>query len=182
MSVPFHSGKITNNLFLIRSNVGQYKENLRNIIKSISKKGKTCYVCINRKYIDVVNELKNININIKKFTFIDILSSHYTPHIHRKNCKFLSSPELTILKNEIVKTTKHSYKNILFDSFSKLLTYHDKLSLLKFTNELIYETENVTKFFFMSKENGFLSKEIETLTKDIEMFADNTIPLKENNK
>ena len=161
----------------------QYEEKLEELVKSVEKNNaKICYVCLSKPYEDVVEALKRLKMNIGKFFFIDVLSSHYKTHKSAENCIFVKEEgsKLDSIKNAISRAI--SEKNcgmIIFDTISSLLVYEQTHDILKFTHELTTEEkqQNINKVFIILKEQGNLKGYSEGLINDLKMFANKSIEI-----
>ena len=67
-----------NKTILVVLDEKQYEDKIIEIVRSLGKVDKKiCYLCLNKTYKDMIEDLKNQNIDVKKFFFIDVLSSYY---------------------------------------------------------------------------------------------------------
>lgn len=157
----------------------QYEKELENIIKSLEKtRSKICYVCLNKPYEDVLENLKKMGIKTEKFFFIDVLSSHYFSKKSTDKCIYVSAPSaLDEIHESIRKMMKKSCCAVLFDTISTLLIYHRPDSIVRFTNNLFYKKErNKHKIIHILVYVGhILKKEREELIEDLEMFVEKTL-------
>ncbi len=167
------------NFLLIVLTEEQYVKQLYNIVESINQtKNKVCYVCLSKTYGDVLEDLKKNSIDTKSFIFIDVLSSHYEKQPPRKNCIFLDSPDTNLIKSAIEKAIEKEACNVLlFDTLSKMLTYQESFSVLKFAHSMTMgeKQENVKKVFLVLKKEAAVEQENASLISDLKMFADKTI-------
>jgi hypothetical protein len=171
-----------NKFLLVLLKENQYTTELNKIIKLIKKTHtRIGYVCLNKPYRDAVNDLKDKNININSFFFIDTLSSHYAEPEPAKNCIFLKEPVKLIDIKKAIKeaVSKHKCSVIIFDTVSTLLIYESTFSIMKFTNELVVgeEIENASKVYIVLKESEAAKEDVDRLTNDLSMIADKTIDL-----
>jgi len=168
--------EMTENEFLLMLiNEEQYIEQLEKIVKAVEKSHtKICYVCLNKPYQDITNELKARKIDTSRFIFIDVLSSHYKKQEPCENCIFLQSPaNLDELKDAI----KVGCNAIIMDTVSTLLVYQDASSIISFTHKLLTDgNKGVKKIFIVLKEDP-LSEESRMLVDDLNMFADKKIEI-----
>ena len=175
--------EITKNRFLLLlMDEEEYDRKLGKIIKSLEKtKTNICYVCFSVPYQHVVERLKEKGTDIKRFFFIDVLSSHYSKPKPQKNCIFISEPkDLDKIRKAILKTViQKNCSIIIFDTISSLLVYQESYSILKFTHNLIIskEQENTKKIFIVLKDKT-LKEEGEMLIKDLSLFADKLLKIK----
>ena len=159
----------------------QYFQELVKIVKRVDKEHeKICYVCLSKTCNDVIDELKTINLNINKFFFIDVLSSHYKKPKPIKNCIFLEAPsDLTAIRVAVTNAiNKENCSVIIFDTISALLIYQEVFYIVKLTNDLktekIHETSNTV--FIVLKSQDKILRDLNTgMVKDLSMFADKTI-------
>ncbi|MFH1249212.1 MAG: hypothetical protein V1660_03600 [archaeon] len=157
-----------------------YLKKLRDMIKFVKKtKCKICFVCLSRPYKDVANNFKEEGIDIKRFFFIDTLSSYYGEHAKEKNCLFLPSPVNLASVNYALKEVlaKEKCKIIFFDTVSSLLIYQENSEIIKFTHNLVSEQQDTKKVFIVLKRNSIPEADIKILRADLEMFADKTIDI-----
>jgi hypothetical protein len=136
-------------------------------------------VCLDRPCNYVKEELKAEHINLEKFFFIDLLSSHYYHMDNQNNCIFLEEPFDISKIEEAVTNAQNSKKcqTFVFDSVSSLLARESAFLIVKFTHNLANTKlrGDARKIFIIQKEAGELSKDINGLAKDLSMFADETI-------
>src|SRR3989338_5333618 len=94
-----------NKFVMVLLNEEQYNHKLAEIIKGVDiNHTGICYVCFSKPYKDVIEYLKGIGVNVEKFFFIDVLSSHYTKQKKVDNCIFIEeSDRLTALRDAISK-------------------------------------------------------------------------------
>jgi archaellum biogenesis ATPase FlaH len=160
----------------------QYKQKLINIVKNVEKNHtKICYVCLSRPYTDIMEHLKDIGLDVNKFFFIDVLSSHYKKPKEVHNCIFIEGPSKLIAIHVAIKRaiTEKNCSVVIFDTISSLLMYEQTHDIVKFTHELTIEEkhQDVNKIFIILKENSVLREYNKNLVEDIGMFVDKTIDL-----
>lgn len=161
----------------------QYTKALYEIIRSIEKiSSKICYVCFNKLYKEVSDEIKDRKMNIKKFFFIDTMSSVYEKHKSTPNCIFISAPtDFESLKDAITRAIEKEHCDMLiFDTISTLLMYEQSYPIIRFTHELT-SRKNIGKFYLVLKIDHLMKEEIERITNDIMMFADREVKLDSEN-
>jgi len=171
---------LENNFLLILLNENQYPNGMYDIVRSFEKtKNKICYVCLGKKYKDVLQEFKKNGIDAKQFVFIDTLSSHYGLPSPETNCVYLYAPhDLELIKHTInTIIERENCSIILIDTVSNLLSYREKFPILKFINSFSGECDNkrIKKLFIALKDGIILEKENLELIKDIMLFADKVI-------
>jgi archaellum biogenesis ATPase FlaH len=171
-----------NKFVLVLLTEKQYENKLADIVRNVEKKHtKICYVCLSKPYTDVIDYLKDIGLDINKFFFIDVLTSHYKKPKEVDNCIFIEEPtKLIAIEVAINKAvTEKNCSIIVFDTISSLLMYEQSHDIVKFTHELTIEKkhQDINKLFIILKENNLLSKYYESFVKDIEMFSDKKIDL-----
>jgi hypothetical protein len=182
MSTDLFEEIVRNKFLLILLKEEEYLQKLENIIKSIEKtKTKICYVCLNKPYTDVVEDLRDKGINTTDFFFIDVLTSHYKEPEPVENCTFVPAPtDLTAIRVAIKKAVEEKKHGvILFDTISTLLVYQKTFSIVKFTHHLLTDDshEDVKKLFIALKGDDVPIEDSQRLIKDLTMFADKTLDL-----
>ncbi|MCK5281901.1 MAG: hypothetical protein KAK00_00695 [Nanoarchaeota archaeon] len=173
---------VKNQFLLILLHEEEYLKQLEEIVKSLEKTNKKiCYVCLSKPYTDILEMLKDKEINTDKFFFIDVLSSHYKAPAPANNCIFVPAPTaLEYIKVAIAKAVNEmDCGAVIFDTISTLLIYEECSSIVRFTHELSLEKnqENVKKLFIVLKDGTIPKVDNEELLKDLSMFADKTIDL-----
>jgi archaellum biogenesis ATPase FlaH len=176
-----------NKFVLIMLTEKQYEERLMEIVKKVEKNHtKICYVCLSKPYTDVIEYIKKINLDISKFFFIDVLTSHYKKPKAVKNCIFVEDPNKLIAIHVAINKaiTEKNCSVVIFDTISSLLMYEQTHDIVKFTHQLTIEKkhQDVNKVFIILKDNSLLGKYYEPLVRDVEMFVDKTIDFGKNNK
>lgn len=169
-----------NQLWLIHLSEAIYSLEMKELLKYFEKNSeKIGYVCLNKLYTDVIQDLKDYGIDPSKFCFIDVLSSHYETPESAEHCIFLKEPnDIEEMKKAISQLVKKRGCNVLlFDTISKLLIYQQKYKILQFVNELSNAHSEVKKLFISLKEEGIIGEENDKLLNDLSMFADKTILL-----
>lgn len=180
-------GVSENKFVMVLLNEQQYNQKLGDLIKNIEKNhAKICYVSLSKPYATIIEYLKENNLDVDKFFFIDVLSSHYQKQKPAENCIFIEGPDKLIsIQTAISKAiaTKNC-SAIIFDTVSSLLMYEQIHDIIRFTHQLTIEKkqQDVNKIYIVLKENANLASYYETLIKDIDMFTDKTIDLKNNSK
>ncbi len=160
---------------------GKYIDKIIEISKAIKNTEKICYVCMSRPYSDISENLKKRRANIKKFYFIDTLSSHYGKKKPSENCAFVDSPtNISGIKAAISKASKEKKcSSIIFDTISAMLIYQDTSKIVRFTHDFLSESEERSRILYLViKHDSVPNEENEKLVNDLSMFADKTIKIK----
>ena len=120
-----------------------YKEaNLQILNFLVNKQNATgSYITVNRPYANVVETLKERNIDSNKIHFIDCITKTAggkLPNV--KNCEFVSSPEhlteLSIALHNYITSSDEKNRFLHIDSLSTLCVHNDSESILKFVHYL----------------------------------------------
>ena len=167
-------------LWLIHLPESIYSLELKELLKYFDKKyEKIGYVCFNKLYADVVQDLEEVGIDTSNFSFIDVLSSHYHDPESAEHCIFINEPhDIEGIKSAIDQLViKGGCKVLLVDTISKLLIYQQSHQILQFVNEVAYKHDNIKKLFISIDEEGIIGDENKKLFTDLSMFADKTILL-----
>lgn len=145
-------------------------ENIKEAEKQIEK---ICYVTLNKPYHNLVETFKKNSINLKKFLFIDAITSTVIKPKPADNCLFISSPSaLTELNITIDETAKHSPNLLIFDSLSALLVYQKGPTAIKF----VHSIANGLRIHKVKAIFTILKGDVDSvLMKDLGMFADKVI-------
>ena len=170
-----------NKLLLLILKENQYLAHLSKVIKSVNNsQSNICYACLNRPYKDLIEDIKKEDINLNRFFFIDILSSHYTKPSPVKNCIFIEEPiKLVNIQSAITELVNKKKCNIIImDTIATLLDFESAFSITKFAHNLTIEKKDKNKIFIVLDENGFTREESKGLTKDLGMFADRVVEVK----
>ena len=170
-----------NKLLLLILKESQYFVHLSKVIKSVNNsQSNICYACLNRPYKDLIEDIKKEDINLNRFFFIDILSSHYTKPSPVKNCIFIKEPiKLVNIQSAITDLVNKKKCNIIImDTIATLLDFESAFSITKFAHNLTIEKKDKNKIFIVLDENGFTREESKGLTKDLGMFADRVVEVK----
>lgn len=152
------------------------------IITELEKKHDSiCYVCTNNLYHDIKNQLHKEGLDISKFYFIDILSSHYKEKVGASDCKFVSAPSETgELENAIFSSVnKMNCSLMVFDSISELLMYDNAFNLVKMTNNIVLKADKLKQICLIVQKDGITHEDNKLLLKDLLLFADSLIDLKQ---
>ncbi|MBU4246391.1 MAG: hypothetical protein ABIF85_01540 [Nanoarchaeota archaeon] len=152
------------------------------VTKSLKNKdSKICYVCLSRTFDDVCGDFEKKGMDLKRFYFIDVLSSHYGKKKNEKNCLFLDSPtNIQEIKRTILTVLKEKKCNtLILDTISAMLVYHDARNIEQFTNDILLEEQNKEKIIYMAFKHNLctLPHENEMLINDLNMFADKMIDI-----
>lgn len=172
----------SNNFLLILMDEKGYADKMAELVRSVhGKGGRICYICLSKPYADVLEELKERGFQSDDFVFIDVLTSHYGPPPHAKNCIFISSPrDLSEIKDAIVDAVeKGGCTAVVFDTISTLLIYEQNHSIVRFANSIISEKKQETskKLFIVLKEERHSDEDILSLAGDLELLADKRIDM-----
>ena len=170
-----------NKFVLVLLDSMQYEQKLGEVVKKTGKdSAKICYVCLSRPYHDAIDYLKEMELDIHKFFFIDVLTSHYKKPDGVENCIFLEDPKIHAIQAAITKAiAQQKCTVVIFDTISSLLMYEQSDEIIKFTHDLTIEKkhQDVNKVFIVLKENNALSPFQDSFVKDVEMFTDKTISI-----
>jgi hypothetical protein len=159
-----------------------YVQNFDEILNPLVKNGtKICYICLNKPYKNVFDELLLKGTDTSNFFFLDVLTSHYEKPISTKNCIFIDSPlnleELEVMVSETVKAKNCDF--IVFDTISTLLVYHQPFALIKFAHRMTNETPvGCTNKLFIVLREDVADRSDGDFEKDLEMFADKKLEFK----
>lgn len=135
-----------NLILLILVPKDNYKEHLLNTASTMSKIfDKTMFLLVSKPYSTIKKEMEDNKIDIKKFYFIDTLTSTVKEPAKESICSFVSSPsDLTdIGVNFSQKCTICSAA--LIDSISTMLIYNDPNNVTKFVHTLITKARTLNK-------------------------------------
>lgn len=170
-----------NKFVMVLLNEQQYFQELVKIVKRVDEDHKKiCYVCLSKTVDDVIDEISRINLNVSKFFFIDVLSSHYKRPKPQKNCMFLDAPSnLTAIKVAVTKAVKkEGCSVVIFDTISALLVYQEVFRIMKMTHDLMTEKINEksnTVFIVLKSQEKVLQDMDKGLIGDLSMLADKTV-------
>lgn len=136
-----------------------YSRKMSEVVKKLKNK-RICYVSTNTGYDTLSAAFKKSGVKKDNYMVIDcITSSIITTPEKRENCVYLSSPNaLTELSLALNVSSKFDF--VILDSLSTLMFYHDKETLLKFSNSLINRirrapnTTLILVMFSKDKEKG----------------------------
>lgn len=154
----------------------KYTAELNNIIRAADASSqKICYVCLNKPYNSIMNNLKTIGLSESKYFFIDVLTSAVKTSEPLDNCEFVQSPSaLTDISLAFSKAIQEKgCDNILFDTISTLTIYQDIGEIIKFSQNMMTKARvsNVKSVYITLKEDS------EELVKDLTMFVDEVVEL-----
>jgi len=160
----------------------QYENKLTQVVKDVSKiHKKICYACLSKPYKDVIENLKNMDLDLAKFFFIDVYSSHYEKQGAVDNCIFLKEPgNLVAIEVAIDKAiTQKNCSAVIFDTISSLLMYEQTHDIIRFTHNLTIEErhKDLNKVFIILKGDPIVTKYNDSLIDDVQMFTDKSIEL-----
>ncbi|MBN2331157.1 MAG: hypothetical protein JXC85_05060 [Candidatus Aenigmarchaeota archaeon] len=162
-------------------------DRVEEIVKSIDKTNNICYICLSRPYEDIYSDMKNRDIDLSRFHFLDVLSSHYIEMQSNENCTFINSPaNLPVIRSEISKAIRDKKcRVVVFDSITAMLEYQGTSKIVRFTHDLLSGERQENKILYLVLKHGIIPvEENEKLVKDLVMFADMAIDLNSaaNNK
>jgi len=165
-------------VFLISEHT--YPRNILDIAAAAERKHtKICYVCLSTTCDDVLAWMRPAGIDMKKFYFIDTMSSYYGEKVPDEKCFFVSSPSsLEEIKEALsLAIREKGCEVIMFDAISTLLEYKDIFSILKFTHALMTENKcsHAKKLYIVMKGDSIPEEENRRLVAELGMFADNVI-------
>ena len=163
----------TNNIVLLITSKEKYNESLKNIHSEISKFNIVGYITLNKPFMSIIQDLKNLNIDDSKFFFLDgITATVQTPPVVG-NAVFVSSPnDLTDMSLGISSLyNEHGADMVFFNTISTIIVYQDIGSVIKFAHNIITKSRVLNKkiVLFALKEDS------ESLIKDLNMFVDKII-------
>ena len=162
-----------NRLTLLLLNEKTYLKKLAALVKEAEHdENQICYVCLNKPYEYVVEDMQTIGMRPEKFFFLDVMSSHYGTPEPRKGCVFLLNDyNLDDIHSEVSDAVSRKGCNtVVFDDVTKMLNYHQAFSILHFTNRLVSDkkTVNAKKLFIIFTDDD----PVKSLVDDLTMLAD----------
>jgi len=154
----------------------RYVQEINNVIRAVyTTSNRICYVCLNKPYQSIINNLKASGLPTEKYFFIDVLTSTVKTPEAVDNCEFVESPSaITDLGMAFTKAIQEKgCDNALFDTISTLAIYHDIGEIIKFTQNLMTKARvhNIKSVYIALKEDS------EELVKDLTMFVDGVVEL-----
>ncbi|KYK27359.1 hypothetical protein AYK26_03815 [Euryarchaeota archaeon SM23-78] len=154
----------------------QYTNKLIEVVKAVDVvSNKVCYVCLNKPYNSIIDNLKANNLDLDKYFFIDVLTSTVKTPEPTDNCEFVQSPSaLTDISLAFTKAVQEmNCNNVLFDAISTLTIYQDIGEIIKFTQNLMTKARvsGVKSVYIALKEDS------DELVKDLTMFVDGVVEL-----
>lgn len=151
----------------------EYTKNIHYLAEYLSNKyPRILYVSLNELYSNLVLSLKDSKVDVKKFYFIDAITTSAETNVQKKdNCTFVVSPnalvELSLAISSAIEEQKP--RAVLFDSISTLLIYENPKTVVKFVHSLIGKIRAAsTDAFFTALEGDAKTPAIE----DLGMFVD----------
>lgn len=162
---------------VIMTSKENYQNNLNKIIKASADASSTvCYLCVNRPYAAVSDNISKNNLGSEKFFYIDTLTKNVQAPPQVDNCIFVSAPNaLTEISVSITKAiTEHNCNMLLVDSLSSFLVYEKPHSLIQFIHSVITKLRVNNAKAVMIALNEDLNSE---LVKDLHMFVDKVIEM-----
>jgi len=153
-----------------------YINRINEVVKAVDTvSSRICYVCLNKPYNNIIENLKANNLDVSKYFFIDVLTSSVKSPEPVDNCEFIQSPgALTDISLAFTKAEQEmNCNNFLFDAISTLKIYQDVGEIIKFTQNLMTKARvtNVRSVYITLKEDS------EELVKDLSMFVDGVVEL-----
>ena len=161
----------------------QYPDKIVDLLRVVTNiHKKICYVCLNKPYADVLKDIKRIGLNVNKFFFIDVLTSHYKKPKNINNCIFIEPPPNIISVGDAIKkaVTEKGCDEIFIDTVSSLLIYNQGFHIIKLVHSMknvsISKLKDLKQSVLISlKGYTMLKEDYESLFKDLSMFADKVI-------
>lgn len=129
---------MTNILTIISDYI--YDSHMYSILKEAEEKtDKTIYVCLNKTYKSIINDLKESNLDPSKFVIVDVVTSSLIKPPEVPNCVFLPEPKhIDKLYSGIIHAVKtHQTDLLVFDSLSSLHTHHDCDTIFEVLKEIL---------------------------------------------
>lgn len=136
---------IKNKIFLYLISNKIYQKELLRITKDVADNySKIVYVSLTKPAEEVVENLRENNIDIKKFLFIDAVAEKVKSSAAGGGEQpiFVSSPKnFNQFNTEISQIIKdlEKFECLIFDSLSTLLIYKDESTVVRFTHDLIID-------------------------------------------
>ena len=155
----------------------KYESSYLELTKKLMQEfGKGIYVTVNKESSDLIEEMKELEIDTDNILFIDAVTEMVSEEVNtKKNVELVSSPndlvELNVLvENAIAKKQKGF---LIFDSLTTLEVYNDEKSVEKFAHSLSQETKNssINDVFLIMKHSKI------ELIETIAQFFDKIIEL-----
>lgn len=173
-----------NEFVMVVTSESKYPKVLSDILSDLKKAHtKVCYVCLNRTYSDVQEDIRKNKLSTGNITFVDTLSSHYQMRKSTRRCIFVSAPNaLDEISETVVRLVeKGGCKLVIFDTISTLLIYKQPENITRFTNSLMTSIKRMTKgiiyIYVILKIDHILQEENKSLIDDLSMFAEKTVNL-----
>jgi hypothetical protein len=130
---------------------------------------KVCFIILNNIYSNLVNKLKNSDMPIDKFYFIDALGSQTSSKI--RNCESIT-PNIQNIMDSMSRAVNSKKCNVIaIDNINSMLSYHPKEEVEMMINDLKHKGINANKILF-SQKNEILKDDEENFMKDIKLFVD----------
>jgi len=153
-----------------------YDEKLVEVAGNISKNyDNILYISIDKPFDKLVDKFKKNKINCDNFHFIDCITHTLKKPEPCEKCTYVSSPrafdEVHGAISDVLK--KREIDIVLIDSPSSLLTYYERMDVLKFIHILMIKllTANCKGIFPFPRESG------ESFKRSVEMFTDKVVYL-----
>jgi hypothetical protein len=151
-----------------------YNEILIDVAGMVSREyEKILYLSVSKSYDELMREFTKNKIGADRFLFIDCITGTSKDVQSAKNCVYVSSPKaMDEMHRAILDILKeHKINLMLIDSPSALLTYRERMDVLKFIHLL------VTKLTFLECKSiiPFRKESSGPMRRSIEMFVDETV-------
>ena len=154
----------------------QYHPITVDILRQLQKQ-KLCYVCMNKTYLAMREDLTREGVDVKNVAFIDAISKtiKQTGDVPDKNVCCVSSPAaLTEISLAISEFMRRGYAYFIFDSLNDFLIYEKKAPVSQFilnlVNKLRESDARVIFYAVTIDENSAVLKQVGMFVdKDIEM-------------
>jgi archaellum biogenesis ATPase FlaH len=171
MNLGPNNGKFT----LIVLPESKYDEKVAEILKNLEKGRRICYVCISKRYTDIIEMLEKVKRDSGDFYFIDAMTSHYADPQKSDNCIFVASPrDIESIRKAIMKLQSEKKCDIIvLDSISSLVEHRGMFHALRLAHELKQEPHHeARKMVILIGEPAGGS---DSFCDDIGMLADNIV-------
>lgn len=158
----------------------EYLKSIAIILKyATGKYQKILYISLNELYGNLIRNLENSDISLKKFYFIDAITRTAQTNIEETdNCTFVTSPnslvELSLAITQKIEEMEPDL--IIFDSLSTLFIYENDATAVKFTHSLIGKMKAAGCDSILTALEGDASRKA---IKDLGMFVDEFLTMPE---
>ena len=134
---------------------------------------KLCYVCLEKTFTDMQDDLTTENIQTKNIVFVDTQSSPDLPIPPSEACVFVPGMKSIDRISEAIKycISRKGCRSVVIDSINALLREHDCNQILGFTHSLITKKpqKRARKLFLLTDRH---KPAIKSLICDLSLFAD----------